>query len=63
MTLIERMAEAAAGPDCWLRASPRGRAEYRRGVRRALVVLGEHRGGESVRSAVLAALEEDARHD
>ena len=62
MTLIDRLAEAAAGPDCWLRASPRGRAEYRRGVVRALRVLAEHRGPQTVQAAVAIAIDEDERH-
>lgn len=63
MTLIDRLAEAAAGPDCWLRASPRGRAEYRRGVVRALrVFAGYCKASETVRDAVAAAIDEDERH-
>ena len=63
MTLIDRLAEAAAGPDCWLRASPRGRAEYRRGVVRALKVFAVHCGHTPTLAAVEAAIVEDGEHD
>jgi len=63
MTLIDRLAEAAAGPDCWLRASPRGRAEYRRGVIRALRVLAVHMGHTPTLAAVETAIAEDGADD
>lgn len=59
MTLVDKLAEAAAGPDCWLRASPRGRAEYRRGVIRALRVLSEHMGSTPCEAAVKGIILED----
>ena len=60
VTVVERMAEAMAGPEDWARFSPRARAEYRRMVIRALKVL---RTASALTDAVMmidAVLAEDA---
>ena len=60
MTVVERMAEAMAGPEDWARFSPRARAEYRRMATRALKTLRAQFASDLFTGMIDRVLAEDA---